>query len=183
MENFNIEHFKRVFNFVCITSTAILLIYCSVQFSQNYDSSDVSFQKFGIDEEHAFPEMSLLFLNPTYLLSANKMKALRLDFRSYLNHLTGRKWNDTFKDVDYEKITINLKDYILDSCIRSTVTAHWGQKMSCEAHGNIAVDVVPNGGKSLSVNYRPGKRVYDTTLWINSTIFPNGRGPTTTHLC
>ena len=180
MGNFNIEHFKRFFNFVCITSTTILVIYCSVQFSKNHDLSDVSFQKFGIDEEHAFPEMALLFLNPYYLLSPNKMKDLGLDVRSYWNHLSGQKWNETFKDIDYGKITKNLEDYVLHSCIRSTATLVPGQG-SCQDHGNIAVEVVPHGGKSISLHYEPGKKVYDATLWINSSIFSNGRRPKYSH--
>ena len=110
LDIFKFEHFQKVFHFVCITTTTILAIHCSFEFSKNNDVSDVSFQKFGVDEQHAFPEMTLLFLNPSELLLETKLKDLGFDEWSYLNHLFGRKWNATFKDIDYERITKNPKD-------------------------------------------------------------------------
>ena len=86
-------------------------------------------------EDHAalIPDMSICFRNP---FIEDKFSGLGFEVNtpSYLKHLTGEDFQEKYNQIEYNNVTLNLKDYFLNS------TIDWRNGSTSE---NVGVELSP----------------------------------------
>ena len=107
------KHFQNAFKFVCLTAAVSMIIYCTNDFLENNNISEVSFLRFNQDEESIYPQLTICLLNEFSLLD-DKLKQLGkgINTSSYIRFLKGEIWDNRMVGLDIEEITIKLKGQI-----------------------------------------------------------------------
>ena len=104
---------KLGFTVSCTVAALYLSIRCIHEFSLNKDNSSVSFKNFHADDTSLYPSISLCFRE--FWKDGFDSKD------AYDNFLSGClyeddskcKWNESFANINYNDVTLDLKDFIL----------------------------------------------------------------------
>ena len=109
--------FTLSFRLVCLFSTGALLMFCSWKFNQNESTSLVDFQKYNDKEKDIYPSFTLCFeIYPGMegLYDSKKLKEIyKIENRTrYIRFLRGEEWDKEMLKVDYDDVTMHLKDYV-----------------------------------------------------------------------
>lgn len=99
-----------VFYFVCVILTIVAVFKCINTFLQDNDVSLVNFKKFNSDKDAVYPSVSLCFGNP---FLKEQLVLLGSNVSSYVNFLTGNEWDETLVRIDYDKVTVDISQYVL----------------------------------------------------------------------
>ena len=95
---------------------------------------------------------------------------------SYAKFLTGEIWDSRMKDIDINKVTRKLEDYVLETCVRSSYGSN------CDGKTHISTTIVPfSATKCLLFQYVNTQHVASARIWIKSSIFPDGIRPPHDH--
>ena len=159
--------FERVFRVVCVVCAIALCIYCITDYMQNEDLTEVSFVKFEGNETNRYPEMSLCFSDQ---FSESELKKINKNFSTSAYHefLWGRVWDPRMVDLEYEKIATKPENYLLHSCAQST----YGGR--CDIKVDVSSHVYFWGTQCLTLHTSPTNRMFEASMWINSSVFVNG---------
>ena len=101
------------YKLLCFTVTIGTISWCLYNFVLNEDVSSIQFKEFQSQPEHVYPSVSFCVINP---LLDEKLKEYGTDItvKSYQSFLKGLDWDDKMDAIDYDNVTLDLNDYILD---------------------------------------------------------------------
>ena len=113
-----------------------------------------------------YPEVSLCFSGE---YSNTELKKINGNFiaREYMYFLKERYCDPLMVDLDFERVTRNLKDHLLYTCAQSFYGSPCNLKMETTSH------VYFWGPKCLFFNVIPDRRLFASSVWINSSLFLN----------
>ena len=115
------------FRFICLLLTGGLFVYCSWKFIQNESTSLVDFQTYHNTEEDIYPSITLCLSQDDESNAIYIPERLRNEYHignatKYALFLRGEYWDTNFTKVDYDEVTINLRDYVKTISIRANNT-------------------------------------------------------------
>ena len=110
------EKVAALFQIPCLIAATSTVIWCCYEFSKNEDVCDFSFKKYNEDEESIYPHISLCFERP---FSENKLKEYGdgINGEKYYQFLLGYNWAEARLKVDYERVTLQLENHLLDAFV------------------------------------------------------------------
>lgn len=158
-----------IFRAVCLVSTACMVVYCSYEFLQNKDLSEVSFSRFNNENENSmYPQISLCFMG-SFLENELKNLGDGINSTTYAQFLNGELWDDRMRNIDIEKVTTKLEDHLFETCVRSSYDSN------CKNKGHISSSIFPYGAfKCLLFQFAYPRTVWEAAVWIKSSIFSTG---------
>ena len=123
------------FRFACILMTLSLVIWCCYEFSKDEDVCEVLFKAFHQDEDSIYPDLIFGLPNRfdgtalrTYNESFNEN-----NYRDFLLGGDGRgNWDDKMLDIDFDKVSMRIKDYVVQTCFYATLKDR--EDGNCEDH-------------------------------------------------
>ena len=104
------------FKFSCILTTIALVIWCCYEFNKNEDVCEVLFKTFHEDRDSIYPEITFGVQNR---FNETALKAYNESFNehNYINFLQGgAQWNEKMLDINFTEVSMNLKDYKIETC-------------------------------------------------------------------
>ena len=107
-----------IFHGLCILSTIICVSRCFYNYQLDLDVSLVEHRYFGDANADVKPAISLCLFDP-FLQDVLENKGSKINISDYKRFLHGTYWNDTMLEIDFEKVTKKLEDYILGYAL------HW----------------------------------------------------------
>ena len=109
--------FTLTFRVACLIATGALLIFCSWKFNKNESTSLVDFQTYHDKEKDIYPSFTICFGIPGDMEGLYDRKKLKETYKienrtRYINFLKGEEWDTEMLKVDYDDVTLNLKDFV-----------------------------------------------------------------------
>ena len=106
---FNIDNFSHL---VCLVATFCLMAHCIDLYLKNEDVSVVGNRKFHSKKDAIYPSFTLCVLPP---LDADKLSELGMEgvnVTTYWSFLRGYIWDERMLEIDYDNVTVSLKENI-----------------------------------------------------------------------
>ena len=100
----------RIFHYICLVVTIILVAWQIRVYILNNDISRVYYDKFHSSESAIYPSLSLCFGD---ILLEEKLNEYGVSKSHYLNFLKGLIWDEKLLEINYNDVSINLKDHLL----------------------------------------------------------------------
>jgi hypothetical protein len=116
--------FKAFENFcivVCLLSALGFTSYCFYEYSKDDDASSIHFKKYHKEEDSIYPSLTLCFADYLDSNAFGSNKSLMEDYKQFLN---GMKWNEYLANLDYKKVTIDIRKYLVRSYITTMEAQH-----------------------------------------------------------
>ena len=165
----------QFFQIICIIGAVGLLSWCFFEYNKNEDVVEVSFKKYGEDEDSIYPDISLCFNHP---FSDEKLKLYdnRLTKYLYALFLTGHddvsgELYNRFFDIGYENVTLHLRDHLIGNAILFPAVDE----------RNISIDnftVVNNPVFRCFTFHLPAQiRIIRFSVALSNSIFFSGKRP------
>ena len=114
MKYFSFEAIKKytlnVYKNICLILTTVLVGHSISVYLQDRDITRISHVKFHSTPKDVYPSISLCFGD---ILEKEKLEARGIDKTLYSDFLTGKNWNKTFLDVNFDEVSIDLETYLL----------------------------------------------------------------------
>ena len=124
------------FKFLCFATAAFMVGYWIYKYEKNEDLTLIKYKSLenSVDNDDIiYPEITFCFVDPNFrndVINVTK----EADFHErYMNYLNGHEFNESFKNLEYEKLTPNLFDHF------ENVTIEW--KPGSEYPTNSCTDV------------------------------------------
>ena len=97
-----------------------MTLWASSEYMKNEDVIEISYKSFDPYEENGqYPAISLCFAEPY-----EKSKFSNFDdffnVSTYHDFLHGKLWNESGRGIDYDSVTIDIQDYLIDTCMMTT---------------------------------------------------------------
>ena len=95
--------------------------YWLFKFERNSDITLIEYTSLDdlfMANDQAYPELTICVFNPFIVERFNITNTTGIKWK-YYNYLKGKGYSKTFKDIQYEDVTVNLADYL------DTVRVHW----------------------------------------------------------
>ena len=139
--------FTLSFRLVCLISTGALLIFCSWKFNRNENTSLVDFQNYNDKEKDIYPSFTICFGIYDELEGLYDKKKLKetyniQNWKGYIRFLRGEEWDKEMLKIDYDDVTMHLKDYV------TTISVHVNDTFSNPVYKWISNDTNSNNEKS-----------------------------------
>ena len=98
---------------LCVVVAIALACLCVHKYFLDDDLAEINFQTFN-DKEHAiYPSITLCFMGPDIFLKDElKRFGKSISQSKYSNFLQGVVWDETMRDIDFDDVTIDIKDYL-----------------------------------------------------------------------
>ena len=164
------------FKFICITSAISMTIYCSYDYSRNADVSVVSYKEFHQDEESIYPQLELCVHDCSAESEMAKEFGQEMDPSEFERIYRGDEWNDIVLQLDMSKVQQKFKRNVVDTCLFSTPPTNLLAR-KCDEKGDISTFVKPFGEKCLLFHNQNQRTMWEATMWIKTSIFPNSTRP------
>ena len=104
------KFFRGIYTCFCIISVIVLIIWCIYVFSLNEDVARITIKKFNTDANSVYPSVSFVFLSP-FVENKFKKYGSEVNSTAYKLFLQGQLWTKELANVDYEEVSIHMKDY------------------------------------------------------------------------
>ena len=160
----------NAFRLVCILTTIALVIWCCIEFNANEDVCEVSFKKFHEDKDSVYPDLTFVLPNrfdETALRSYDE-SFNEYNYRKFLNG--GDYWDEKMLDVDFDKVSMRLEDYILKTCLHETIFG------PCKTDGTIK-QYDDFGLVENTLHFPLDKTIWKASIKLKNSIFHNGLRP------
>ena len=157
-----------VFELICILTTLALVIWCSYEFTKDEDICEVSFKTFLEDEYSTYPD--LWFMLPTrFNETALRTYDKHFTKHKYRSHLFGgRSWDEKMLDIDFEKVSMQINDYLLQTCLYETLR----QKIKGICKNNVTLTQQNSFGQTIVTLHFPSDRpVYSAIIKLKNSAF------------
>ena len=172
------------FYYFCILASFFATLWCILEYKKDYDITEISYQNFDSKlPGNQYPSMSLCFLNPYRRDFLSHFNDEEINITSYSKFIKGDLWNDDMLSIDYNSATIDLRDYIISSCITPG-----GQETMVDTRCLTIDDIEPltlvspmGVYKCFTLSYNIGVNLNEVLLAVNNSIFPDGWRPTQNH--
>ena len=181
MENKIPKKVTKYFRIVCALVTLALTCWCLVKLIKNEDVSLVGFVHFNDDENKPYPSLTICFWNP-FLNDVLTTYGTGINTSTYSQFLQGQLWDDRMVNIDYDKVTVSLEDYLHEMGVQygNFTTKTWSKDYNAIRQSK--------GVPSFHISNRDGgSKCYSFTLpfvqnvpvisffaRINKDIFPRG---------
>ena len=159
------------FQILCVISTICLGSYVIYQYILDEDLTEVSFKKFHEDDESIYPEISVC-LTDAYLDNRLKQLGAGINGRSYRKFLNGEHWDDRMAKIDYDNVTLDIKDYLIETCIRQKF-----KDGHCKPFNAKISTFVHQIRKCFTINNPDKTSILFVEAKLNSTLFPSSIRP------
>ena len=175
--------FNYLFATICVVATISCISYCIFQYILDKDVSRIDFVDFHSNRESIYPSISFCVNKPLTFLE-KELDKYGTNATAYDAFLLGNVWDAQLANIDYNKVTLNVKDFLLS--IRG-LTNHfeefffhpfekstWDPKIY-----ESRVEHVGEVYKCLSVEvpYIRGKTIREFSVFMNTSVFPNAVRP------
>ena len=106
-----------LFQLVCIILTVSIITYNIILYSQDEDLTEVSYKMYNQDEESIYPGITICVDAP---FRGKELEAYGtgINKTTYEHFLRGRLWDDRMLSIEFNSITIDIKDYLIEACIK-----------------------------------------------------------------
>ena len=102
----------RSFKFLCFSTATFMVGYWIYRFDENEDVTLIEYLSLDRNVDMVYPEISICLFDP-FLKNNLINETKELEFsEKYIKYLNGDEFNETFENLEYEKLTTNLIDYI-----------------------------------------------------------------------
>ena len=109
----NIKNAIRSYHILCLIATASMLCCGCWRYVQDESTSLVEFQTYHTTERDIYPSISLCFWGEGIYKDKNLIQSYGLENVSkYINFLQGDIWDNQMLKLDYDSVTIDLKDHV-----------------------------------------------------------------------
>ena len=177
----NFKTLKGIYRCFCISSVVILIIWCLYVFYLNEDIARITIKKFNSDENSVYPSISFVLLSP-FVDEKFKKYGPRVNATAYKLFLQGQLWSKELASVDYNEVSIDMKDYFSgydieyeDNTImryNASIPADSGWKPPY-SNGNSSIVK----GFSLDIPYQKGLNPIKINMKLRTAIFQNKTRP------
>ena len=178
------KDFYNCFYLLCLLFALLMTLWASLEYVKNEDIIEISYRKFNPNEEDGqYPAISLCFAKP-YNESIFSNKVGYPNSSSYDDFVTGKQWNRTMMEIDYDHVTINIRDHLLDTCMLTT------RAEKCHRINKIETIVFPSPlgvlkcfsfhqilGFDYEYNDKEKINLDEVMIAIYTSIFPNNTRP------
>ena len=169
------KFFHNFFTLLCILATIALAIWCCYEFSKNEDVCEILFKKFQEDEDSRFPELTFGLpnrLNETSLRKHNQ----NFNENNYRQFLAGGTyWDDEMLNVDFKKVTMQFKDYQIETCFSGNMLSRMRKVCENQTMTIKQTDIFQYSFFTLELPL--DMPIYSATIKIRSSIFFDGIRP------
>ena len=174
----------------------MLIIYCIRQYVSDKDVTHIEYKKFHEEPDRVYPSITICFTKPFVWdkLMQYDQEIGYDSFRDFLSGYSGNTWNYTLARIDYDNVTIKLKDYLNyfhinllnnDNLIWDVVNSsymlkdHSSEEYEKIEPPNIYVSSRRAESKcyTIDVPYVPNRRIYLVKMKFEDSIFPRGIRP------
>ena len=182
---------ESFFYLVCMLVSFLLTVWVCVEYNKNEDVIEVAYQKFDLREDNSpYPSISLCVMDAYRKSSLNKEGNQNTNLTAYTDFLNGNLWFKEMLEVDYHSVTIDVRDYLISTCM--TTTAHsechpidkiepmvlagpLGATKCFSFHHTLSLDKTTTNEKDTS--HVDHVHLDEVMISINSSLFPNGIRP------
>ena len=172
------KKFSQCFLVICMIVTTILLVWCYSEYSENDDVVEVSFKKYGKDDDSIYPDISLCFDHP-FIEERLKVYDNKLTKSLYTLFLTGQdfngKWNEKVLDINYENVSLQLKDYLIGDALI------FPAESATDSHKNISIKnfstLSSPINKCFTFHLLTNIRILKVSIALKNSIFTSGIRP------
>ena len=170
----NVAH--AFFKLLCILVTLSLVIWCCYEFSKDEDICEVHFKKFRGDEDSVYPDLGFVLPN-RFNETALRTYGKNFNEENYRSFLRGIYWDDKMLDVDYDMVSMKLKDYLIQTCFFETVQDKLAER-SLYCKKDFIFERNDNfGDAGFILHLPPNKPIYSASIKLRSSIFQDGIRP------
>ena len=147
-----------LFRAICIASTGALSAFWLYKYTLNEDLSVFEYKQFYKTEDDVFPVLSLCFRNP--FLTEKLRQNHGINELTYLSFLQGKNLTTKMLEIDYDKITLELTDYLTQYTISYRNNSHQSFQSEEDTRKSFEKVLVDFGDKNFT-NALPC--IYQTT--------------------
>ena len=104
--------YRHLFQFICTSATIAFICFCLYKYSQNDDVSQVTFQEFHKKKDNLYPSVSICVSSIFYEENL-KSYGDGINISTYTDFMNGEYWDDRIVKVDYDNVTLNFSNYII----------------------------------------------------------------------
>ena len=178
-----------------------MTLWATLEYLKNEDVIEISYRKFDQTKgDSQYPAMSLCFVDAykqselekwnNYSSTNNtNIKGSMINASSYSDFINGNIWDEKMLNISYEKVTFDIKDYLMSTCMITTMSK------TCQKIHKIDTLIFPSPlgvlkcfsfqyiieseyNLSSTKNINSNKQNLDEVmLSIKNSIFPNGIRP------
>lgn len=163
--------FLSLFRLVCIVITASIIAYNISLYSQDEDLTEVSYQMYNQDEEGIYPGITICVATP-FRNKELEMYGARINKTTYGNFLRGRLWDDRMLRVNFDSVTMDIKDYLIEACIKQKFN---GDCLNFDPE--IETFFQPSKFQCFSFDNPPETNIVYVETKINASLFHNKLRP------
>ena len=165
-----------IFYYVCLLAAFATTFWCIFEFAKNEDVSVISYQAFDSkNPENQYPSLSVCFLDPYKNSSLSSYNDEGINVTAYADFLGGKYWNDRMMHIDYDSVTIDIKDYIIGACVTTLKSSN-----KCHELNNIEPITLPTVfgiQKCFSFQHQAETPLNEVFIALNNSVFPSGERP------
>ena len=99
----------------CLLTTVILSIYSVHRYIKNEDTTSIKVTTFLSTKEAIYPSLTFCVVSPFLKKNFVAYGDENINETSYREFLNGSLWNDSFLIVDYDNVTVSLKENLIDA--------------------------------------------------------------------
>ena len=154
MRNYNVSQslvrnwVKRLWKLSCISATIITTLWQLNQYSNGPDGTIVEYKTFNDKKIDTYPSISVCLAN-TFI--PKKLRTYGVNSGSYLRFLTGNFWKEKFLRIDYDDVTQDLGEYILEYGYQTKDKRQGQKSVYVKGQGNKRRSELKSGLKKYSL--------------------------------
>ena len=106
--------FQVFYTFCCLVSIFSITSYLILSYTDNYDSSKISFKEFNAAPGGRYPMISICIVTYTNLVNSNLSPYINLNATYYQKILLGisEGTNNILSNYDFDNVTLHLQHYV-----------------------------------------------------------------------
>ena len=163
---------NNLFHSLCVMASVSLTTYCIRNYLRNEDVSVVNFTTFYHSKEDIYPSFSFC-IGPPFLEKKFDAYGNDVNMTTYTKFLEGKLWDERMLDVEYDKVTMSLKDNVLEAFVtlQNATKYAWKPKYYVSfrsAERKCFTIDAPDIEQSL---------IWYFEITIKNAIFPQGKRP------
>ena len=109
---FGLHGIKVIYKISCIIAVIILGIWNVYLYSLDEDFVQINSRVFNGKPDSVYPSVSFFFYSP-YINEAFQKYGNKISSSDYIQFLQGNQWRKELADIDYNDVTIDIKNYFL----------------------------------------------------------------------
>ena len=168
---------SSLFYHVCVLVAFSTIFWCIWEFAKNEDTTLISFEAFDSKEQqNQYPILTLCFLDEDSMLHSmlGKNNDEGVNVTTYADFLKGKHWDDKMMQIEYDSVTMDIRDYIIGTCVTTME--------SSECIGVINIEpftFLSTAGtyKCFSFLYQVETSLDESMIALNNSMFPSGKRP------